>query len=111
MKKLLLLFVVLFVSGQGLFGAHLKGGLIQYTYLGPGTAPNTSRYQLTVRQYVSCASIAGQRDPDVYVGIFNGSTNALIQTLTIPLPGTDNPNKVDFNPCITPRPAAGSVCY
>ncbi|TAF53875.1 MAG: hypothetical protein EAZ62_04130, partial [Sphingobacteriia bacterium] len=36
--------------------AHLKGGWIQYEYLGPGAAANTGKYRITVRQYLNCNS-------------------------------------------------------
>lgn len=88
---------------------HLKGGWIQYSYLGPGAAANTSKYQVTVRQYLDCNSTTQQRDQDVYLGIYDGTSNVLITTLTVPLSGTDNPNKTSYSPCIslpTPR-----VCY
>lgn len=88
--------------------AHLKGGWIQYEYLGDGTAANSSRYRITVRQYLDCNSNAGQRDPRVFLGIFNGATNALIQTIPITLSGTDNPDKTTYDPCLSSKP---KVCY
>lgn len=111
MKKAIIFFLIIFLAGISSFGAHLKGGWIQYTYLGPGAAANTSKYQITIRQYISCNSNSGQRDADVYLGIFNGASNVLVQQLTVPLTRTDNPNKKDFSPCITPTPLPGSVCY
>jgi hypothetical protein len=50
--------------------AHLKGGWIQYEYLGDGAAANSSKYRITVRQYLDCNSTAAQRDAQVHVGIF-----------------------------------------
>ncbi len=101
-------FIIALIGIQYSFGAHLKGGWIQYTYLGPGATANTSRYQITIRQYLACNSTAAQRDNDVYLGIFNGSTNQLINTLTINRTGTENPNKTTYDPCLSSNPP---VCY
>ncbi len=87
---------------------HLKGGWIQYKYIGPGAAANTSRYEITVRQYLDCGSNAGQRDDSIYVGVFNSKTGALFIKSTIIRSGTDNPNKTTFSPCIASPP---KVCY
>src|SRR5437868_5956975 len=108
MKKLMLFLAVAFFCGQPLFGAHLKGGWIQYTYLGPGAAPNTSKYQITVRQYLACNSNSMQRDADVILGIFDGASNQLITKLTIIRTGTETPNKTSYSPCLNSKPA---VCY
>ena len=87
---------------------HLKGGWIQYSYIGPGAAANTSRYEITVRQYLDCGSTTGQRDANVFLGIFNTRTGAQVNNVTIPLSGTDNPNKTTFSPCLSSPP---KVCY
>ena len=87
---------------------HLKGGWIQYKYIGPGAAANTSRYEITVRQYLDCGSNAGQRDASVFLGVFNSKTGAQVDNVTILLSGTDNPNKTTFSPCIATPP---KVCY
>lgn len=101
--------LALFVSGWiPLNAAHLKGGWIQYEYLGDGTAANSSRYRITVRQYLDCNSNAGQRDGRVFLGIFNGASNALIETIPITLSGTDNPDKTTYDPCLSSKP---KVCY
>ena len=61
---------------------HLKGGWIQYKYIGPGAAANTSRYEITVRQYLDCGSNAGQRDASVFLGVFNSKTGAQVDNVT-----------------------------
>jgi gliding motility-associated-like protein len=103
------LLAVLIFSISG-YANHLKGGWIQYTYKGAGTAANTSRYEITVKQYLDCNSTQAQRDPSVFLGIFDGSTNALFgAVITIPLSGTDIPDKKSFSPCLSqPYPR---VCY
>ncbi len=108
MKKAVLFFFILVLCGQSSFGAHLKGGWIQYTYLGPGAAANTSKYQITVRQYLSCNSTGGQRDAEVFLGIFNSATGQRINTITVNLTSTENPNKTSYSPCLSTKPP---VCY
>ena len=108
MKKLFILTIIIF-SVHPIFANHLKGGWIQYSYVGVGASPNTSKYEITVRQYLDCGSVAAQRDANVFLGIFDGGTNQLISTISIPLSGTDRPNKIDFSPCLSlPHP---TVCY
>ena len=110
LKKGLLLLLVLFFSFQS-FANHLKGGWIQYEYIGPGATPNTSKYTITVKQYLDCSSTSAQRDASVHLGIFDGATNTQYgSTLTILLSGTDQPNKTDFNVCLN-NPPIGKVCY
>ena len=90
---------------------HLKGGWIQYEYVGPGVAANSSIYTITVKQYLDCSSTAQQRDNQVYLGIFDGITNVQIgTTLSIPLSGTDRPNKTNFSSCLN-NPPVGRICY
>lgn len=107
MKRVLSLLIVLF-SIQPSFGAHLKGGWIQYTYLGPGSSANTSKYEVTVRQYLDCSSTGGQRDPEIYLGIFNAGTNQLIDKKTVAFTSSSTPNKTTWNPCLNSKP---QVCY
>ena len=106
MKKFLFIFLLSLCCLVS-FADHLKGGWIYYEYLGVGAAPNTSKYKITVKQYMRCNASGGQLDPDVFLGIFDGGSNQLIQTETIPLAGTEFEDKKDFN-CITNAP---SVCY
>lgn len=107
MKKILGV-LVLIVSFQSVLANHLKGGWIQYEYVGVGTLPNTLKYTITVRQYLDCGSTGGQIDANIFLGIFDGGTNATIQTLTIPLTGTVVPNKTTYSPCLSATPP---VCY
>ena len=108
MKKVFGSILIMLIVALPASANHIKGGWIQYTYLGTGTAPNTSKYQITVRQYMDCNSTGGQRDNEVFLGVFDGSTNRLISTLTINRTGTDNPNKTDYSPCLNTKPP---VCY
>jgi len=105
-----LLVVLFFFSGFAAQAAHLKGGWIQYSYQGPGASPNTSRYQITVRQYMDCNSTQGQKDTAVFLGIFNSRTGALLKTEKIPRPFNQEEilDKNTFSPCLSLPPR---VCF
>lgn len=106
MKKLVFILFLCFLYLSSV-ADHLKGGWIYYEYLGAGNTANTSKYKITVKQYMRCDASEGQLDQDVYLGIFNGSTNMLIRTDTIVLESTVYEEKKDFS-CITNPPV---VCY
>jgi len=103
MKKLFILLCICFIADIA-EAAHLKGGWIQYEYLGDGTNAGTSRYKITVRQYMEFLSSGGQIDASVSLGIFNAQTNVFLQTLIIPLNTTDLPVKQYYDPCVNPKP-------
>ncbi|MDE3235145.1 MAG: PKD domain-containing protein [Bacteroidota bacterium] len=91
--------------------AHLKGGWIQYEYISSDSVNQLNKYKITVRQYLLCSSQGGQIDQSIYLGIFSASTNAQFTQVTINLTGTDFTDKNTFDPCLSPTPAAHSVCY
>ncbi|MGL5945798.1 MAG: hypothetical protein ACRCZV_06485, partial [Sediminibacterium sp.] len=111
MRDRLLLLLISTVITYAASANHLKGGWIQYEYLGNGSAPNTSKYKITVRQYLDSSSInnPGQRDAQVFLGIFNTSTNASITTLTIPRSSFTLMFKTTFDPCISGKPRANYI--
>lgn len=111
MRDRLLLLLISTIITYAASGNHLKGGWIQYEYLGNGSAPNTSKYKITVRQYLDSSSInnPGQRDAQVYLGVFNTSSNALITTLTIARSSFTLMFKSTFDPCISGRPRANYI--
>src|SRR5678816_316548 len=58
-------------------------------------------------RYMKCDVIVGQIDPEVYMGIFDGTTNQLLYTETILMSGTEYERKGDFA-CIQNPP---EICY
>ncbi len=106
MKKLPFLIFFIFFTVP-LFADHLKGGWIYYEYLGVGSTTNTSKYKITVKQYMRCDASGGQLDADVALGIFDGGTNQLLQTRLITITQTEFENKSNFS-CITNAP---TICY
>ncbi len=112
MNKIIILLVI-FLLAINKYGSafHLKGGWIQYEYLSTDSTAKTNKYRITIRQYLSCSSTDQQIDATVSLGIFDGNTNQLFRTVTVPASGNSIISKTDFDPCITPKPTAGSVCY
>ena len=107
--------MVLALLGIGFLGAslkaaaaHLKGGYIEYRYIGPTPGrPTHARFSVTVYQYLDCNSQGGQIDNDVTLGVFNAGTNGLDTTYTIPTSGAKITNRQSFQ-CINNPPV---VCY
>ena len=74
MKKYLLSFIFIF-SLVPAFARHITGGEVIYDYLGPGAAPNTKRYKITLRLFRDNLTVNGAlMPPAVRLGIFAGST-------------------------------------
>ncbi len=89
---------------------HLKGGWIKYAYAG-AASPTSSKYSLTVYQYLDCGANGLQIDPEVYVGIFDAETNMQVGN-PVTIVKTDSyvldKNLAAENPCINPKVP---VCY
>lgn len=112
MKKIIgLCILFLFFLQKNGIAAHLKGGWIQYEYISTDSANQTNKYRITVRQYMLCSSSSQQIDTFISLGIFDGFSTNLIRTVSIGINKTTFPNKSQFDPCITPTPTLGSVCY
>ena len=109
MKKLAILLCICFIAGSA-EANHLKGGWIQYEYLGDGSAANTSKYRITVRQYLDSISTQGQVDQTINLAIYNPN-GALFVRLVVALTSTDFPSKQYYDPCINPNPPNPRVNY
>ncbi len=106
MKRFLLLIITLLGLFNTVEAKHLKGGWIQYEYIGVGASPNTSKYRITVRQYLDISSSGGQIDGQIFLGVFDAGTNELYRTLTIDSVrnGSVILDKKSYNLCISPKP-------
>ena len=61
MKRLVIILLLLTaVAIQSLYARHIKGGEISYIFVGPGAAPGTERYQITLRLFLEC-NASGQQ--------------------------------------------------
>lgn len=109
MKKLAILLFIFFIAGSAKAN-HLKGGWIQYEYLGDGSAANTSKYRITVRQYLDSFSTAAQVDATINLGIYNPN-GVLFTRLVVPLTTSELPSKKYYDPCINPNPPNPRVNY
>jgi gliding motility-associated-like protein len=110
MKNLLVL-IICFFSFLPTFASHIAGGELFYEYIGNGTAPNTSRYKVTMRLFRDCLS-AGQtlETERVVVGIYNTSNMTLNSSVTLslerPIPSINL--NTDAIPCLVNAP---KVCF
>src|SRR5437868_1797516 len=101
------------VMAHAVMAEHTKGGWMYYTYLGPGTSPNSARYRITLKIYTKCVlDNAAQYCPTVVLSFFDGATNLLIGRQVVGSPDSVNlhncPDK-ECHPCISPLPAP--ICY
>lgn len=92
------------------FARHLKGGWIQYIYLGSDAATKTSQYRIIIRQYLSCESTGPQIDDNATLGVFDAGTNQRFMVVNIDsvFNGSVVMRKKSFNACVNPKP---DVCY
>lgn len=94
-----------------LSAAHIRGGELSYRYIGPGTAPNSSSYRLTLKLYIDCGqNDAGQLDNEAFLTVFSKPNNAQYTGKFATMVRDEfiryDPNS---NPCITNPPR--DVCY
>ena len=72
----MILFLISFGAANA-FAGHIAGGEMYYTYIGPSGAPNTNRYQITLRLFRECHPV-GQAAPlptSVIISIFRSGSN------------------------------------
>ena len=89
---------------------HIVGGEMLYTYLGKGTAPNTSKYLITLKLFRNqdVAPDVAKMPDNVFIGIFNNDDGTQFQG---PFPWYDVPKSDEesvtvnpFPPCINNAP-------
>ena len=76
MKKLVLNIIVLMLV-LPCEAKHIIGGEMIYDYLGPGAAPNTSKYQITLKIFrnQNAPPDAASMPSNVFIGIFNNDNS------------------------------------
>ncbi|MGC4103078.1 PKD domain-containing protein [Ferruginibacter sp.] len=114
MKKSLLLIVLSFCF-LNIFASHIVGGEVAYTYLGPGTDPNTSRYTVLLRLFTECDQACGGSSgvacppSNPIIGIFtNLSPFSKVTDLTLSSAGNPQISLGTYPPCLDNHPV---VCY
>ena len=112
MKKFLAILIGVIGMILPVMAEHIKGGELFYTYVGPGSAPGTSNYLVSLKLYIDCsASSSGQLDPSISLTVFNKSNNTQYgSVISAPFTG-ESFSKFDpaSNPCIGNPPT--DVCY
>ena len=111
MKKICFLALITWGFILPLSAAHIRGGELYYKYVGPGTAPNTSVYVVTLKLYIDCGqNDPGQLDNEVYMTVFTKPNN---QVYTGSYARMTKEEFIQYdpasNPCITNPPR--DVCY
>ena len=108
MKRSILIICLIFFICSSVFARHIKGGWIQYEYVGVGTTAGTSVYKITVNVFRSCTDNGPMPGA---LGIYDAVTNTNVQTIS----GTANsytlvsvPTKTSFDPCLSNPP---TICY
>jgi gliding motility-associated-like protein len=77
MKRFLIFsFFILIFSDA--FSAHITGGEMIYQYLGPGSAPNTKSYRITLKLFRDNLGGGAAMPGVVRIGIFNNDNNSHI---------------------------------
>src|SRR5882724_8548665 len=110
MKRLVAIIIAL-CSFVPLFASHIRGGEMYYRYLGAGSAPGSSRYQVTLKLYIRCDATEAQKDPAEPFTIFRNSDNSQVgPSVQAPL---SSQQQISYdpasNPCITNPPT--DICY
>ncbi len=109
MKKTLLFILILLAVFQ-CHAHHIIGGEMTYSYLGKGSAANTSKYSITLKIFRDQNSPpnTAAMPTEVFIGIFNNDNN---QQFPGPFPyyivarNSENPVTVNpFPPCISNAP-------
>ena len=112
MKRILFSLFIIFPS-VFCFAGHIAGGEIFYRYIGPGAAPNSSKYTITLRLFRDCNPVgsAATLPLSVAISIYNNtspSTQFGAQATASRVGGVQVLNLTAQNPCIVnPVP----VCY
>lgn len=111
MKKYWLVIIIFFVGATQAVANHTKGGWMYYSYLGPGSSANTSRYTITLKVYTECVLNPQQADATAPFTIFNAGSLTPITTISVALSEEENINNCILpfcHPCINNIPP---ICY
>ncbi len=116
MKKILFSLFLLFSFGE-ILASHIVGGEVFYTYLGPGTNRNTSRYRISLRLFTDCHQDCGGNTgvacpPDQpFIGIFNNIAPSYTRVQNVRLTKDLSPmiQMTTFPGCLPPP--YPEICY
>jgi gliding motility-associated-like protein len=116
MRKLCCVILFLIAVFQQAGAGHISGGEMYYSYVGPGSQPNTNLYRVTLRLFRDCNPLPnpnGSNPPDlpgaVTLGVFNnGSNTVFIDSIGVPATSNDVIRLRNPFSCIVNAP---EVCY
>lgn len=110
MRKLAFIWLWIGCLPLALFARHIKGGEISYRYAGPGAAPNTIRYEITLRLFLECNAAGQQLDAEANVGIYYNADGQIVggAPFELPLTGDEFITLSAPDPCIK---SPSQVCY
>jgi len=91
---------------QPVFARHIKGGWIGYEYQGNGATAGTYSYKVTAYLFISCTE--NNRTTQVYLGVFDGGTNASILSKVVTPNSSSMITKGSYDPCLSNPP---TICY
>jgi gliding motility-associated-like protein len=104
MKRFLLAIVIFLVLSSSANASHIFGGEMIYEYLGPGAAPNTKKYLITLRLFRDNNGGGAPMPPNVFIGVFDyGTKTHYPSTLTyydVPK-ASESPVPINVSPCIS----------
>lgn len=73
------------VFSTAIYAAHIAGGELQYRYSGPGSTPNSSLYEITLRLFRECSSNGPRLETEpVNIGIYQNPELLLYKSLLLP---------------------------
>lgn len=79
MKKLLFTSGCLLILATAGFAAHIIGGEMRYTYLGPGSTPGTSRYEITMFLFRGNDPTGATLADSYIIAIYNNDNNQKVK--------------------------------
>ncbi len=104
MRKTLLILFTLLCLAKDSFASHIFGGEMFYEYLGPGAAPNTKKYRITLRLFRDNLGGGAAMPPNVFIGVFDYGTKihypASLTYYDVPK-ATEIPVPINISPCIS----------
>lgn len=114
MKKFFILSLLMLLFAD-VFASHIVGGEVAYTYLGPGSQPNTSRYSVLLRLFTECGQVCGGNSgvacppASPLIGIFvNAFPYTRISNIALSLVSNPQISLGTYPPCLDNPP---QVCY
>ncbi|HPH33655.1 MAG TPA: hypothetical protein PLB49_17445, partial [Chitinophagaceae bacterium] len=78
MKRILLAFLFLLSFALPSLAAHIIGGEMRYTYVGPGVAPNSKIYRITLILFRGDDPTGAQFAPSYVIGLYNNDNGSKV---------------------------------